>query len=90
MVLRQTLWTTAAGIAIGTALGLGATILLRSEFYGVGPVELIVLLPVAAAMEAVCLIVSLPICLPSLGSLSIQWKPYVTPESYLAIPDARR
>jgi ABC-type antimicrobial peptide transport system permease subunit len=50
MVLRQTLLITGAGTAIGILLGVGATVLLRSQFYGVSAVEWTVLIPVAAAM----------------------------------------
>src|SRR6266850_574510 len=58
MILRQTFWITGAGIALGMSLGVVATILLRSQFYGISPVELTVLLPVSAAMEAVSLLVA--------------------------------
>ena len=53
MVLRQTLSITGAGIAIGILLGVAATVLLRSLFYGVSAVEWTVLVPVAAAMLAI-------------------------------------
>jgi hypothetical protein len=58
MVLRQTLAIAGAGIAAGLLLGIGATILLRSIFYGMSPVEWIVLVPVAVAMLAVSLAVA--------------------------------
>jgi putative ABC transport system permease protein len=58
MVLRQTLAIAGAGIAAGLLLGIGATILLRSIFYGLSPVEWIVLVPVAVAMLAVSLAVA--------------------------------
>jgi predicted permease len=53
MILRQTLSITGAGVAIGILLGVAATVLLRSQFYGVSAVEWSVLVPVAAAMLAV-------------------------------------
>ena len=58
MVLRQTLLITAVGTAIGIALGVGATVLLRSQFYGVSAVEWTVLVPVAAAMLGVSALVA--------------------------------
>jgi ABC-type sugar transport system permease subunit len=58
MVLRQTLLITGAGTVIGIVLGVGATVLLRSQFYGVGAVEWTVLIPVAAAMLAVAALVA--------------------------------
>jgi len=58
MVLRQTLLITGAGTAIGILLGVGATVLLRSLFYGVGAVEWSVLVPVTAAMLAISALVA--------------------------------
>ena len=58
MILRQTLAISGAGVAIGIVLGIGATMLLRSQFYGIGAVEWTVLLPVSAAMLAVSLLVA--------------------------------
>jgi len=58
MVLRQTLWITGAGTAIGILLGVGATVLLRSQFYGVSAVEWTVLVPVTAAMLAISALVA--------------------------------
>ena len=58
MVLRQTLLITGAGTAIGILLGVGVTVLLRSQFYGVSAVEWTVLVPVAAAMLAVSALVA--------------------------------
>jgi hypothetical protein len=40
------------------SLGVVATIVLRSQFCGISPVEWTVLLPVSAAMEAVSLLVA--------------------------------
>jgi predicted permease len=58
MVLRQTLVIAGTGIAIGMLLGVGATVLLRSQFYGISAVEWTVLVPVCAAMLAVSLLVA--------------------------------
>jgi len=58
MVLRQTLSIAGAGVAIGLLLGVGATMLLRSQFYEIGAVEWTVLIPVSAAMLAVSLLVA--------------------------------
>lgn len=55
MIFRQTLFVAGAGTAAGIILGVVATILLRSQFFGIGAVELSVLLPVAAAMLAISL-----------------------------------
>jgi predicted permease len=58
MVLRQTLVITGAGTAIGIVLGVGVTVLLRSQFYGVSAVEWTVLVPVTLAMLAVSALVA--------------------------------
>jgi predicted permease len=58
MVLRQTLAITGAGTAIGILLGVGVTVLLRSQFYGVSAVEWTVLVPVALAMLGVSALVA--------------------------------
>ena len=58
MVLRQTFLITSAGVVIGILLGVAATVLLRSQFYGISPVEWTVLLPVSAAMLAFALVVA--------------------------------
>jgi ABC-type antimicrobial peptide transport system permease subunit len=58
MVLRQTLLVTGAGTAIGILLGAGATVLLRSLFYGVSAVEWTVLVPVTLAMLAISALVA--------------------------------
>jgi len=55
MIFRQTLLVAGAGTAVGIVLGVVATILLRSQFFGIGAVELSVLIPVAVAMLAVSL-----------------------------------
>jgi putative ABC transport system permease protein len=58
MVLRQTLLITGTGTAIGILLGVAATVLLRSQFYGVSAVEWTVLLPVTATMLAIAALVA--------------------------------
>jgi len=58
MVLRQTLMITGAGTAIGILLGVGVTMLLRSQFDGVSAVEWTVLVPVTFAMLAVSALVA--------------------------------
>ena len=58
MVLRQTLMIASAGISMGLLLGVAATMLLRSNFYGVGAVEWTVLIPVALAMLALAPLVA--------------------------------
>jgi len=58
MVLRQTLLITGAGTAIGILLGVGVTVLLRSQFYGVSAVEWTVLVPVTLAMLALSALVA--------------------------------
>ncbi len=58
MVLRQTLAIAGTGVAIGMLLGVGATMLLRSQFYDVAAVEWTVLVPVGIAMLAVALLVA--------------------------------
>jgi predicted permease len=58
MIFRQTLVVAGVGVVVGIALGVGATMLLRSQFFGIGDVELSVLLPVAAAMLSVSLAVA--------------------------------
>jgi ABC-type antimicrobial peptide transport system permease subunit len=58
MILRETLKTTGAGVIAGTVLGIGATLLLRSQFYGIAALEWLVLVPVAAVMLTVSLLVA--------------------------------
>lgn len=58
MVFRQTLLVTGSGAVLGILVGVGATVLLRSQFYGIGSVEWSVLIPVAAVMLAVCFAVT--------------------------------
>ena len=58
MIWRQTLGIAGIGIAIGIILGVGATALLRAEFYGVSPVEWTVLVPVGLFMVVLSLLVA--------------------------------
>jgi predicted permease len=58
MVLRQTLAIAGTGVALGILLGVGATMLLRSQFYNVAAVEWRVLVPVGVAMLAISLLVA--------------------------------
>jgi putative ABC transport system permease protein len=58
MILRQVTRIAGVGIAVGLGLGIVTTVLLQSQFYGIGAVEWTVLLPVAAAMLALSLAVA--------------------------------
>jgi putative ABC transport system permease protein len=57
MIFRETLSVASVGTLIGIALGIAVTIVVRSQLFGIGPVEWSVLVPVAGAM----LVVSLPV-----------------------------
>ncbi len=50
LFLRQTAIISGLGVSVGLFLGVAATILLRSQFYRISPVEMQVLIPVAVAM----------------------------------------
>lgn len=58
LVLRQTLLIAGSGTAAGLLLGVAATVLLRSRFYGIVAVEWTVLVPVTAAMLGISLLVA--------------------------------
>jgi len=58
MILRQTVMVAGSGIALGVLLGVAATAVLRSKFFGIGVVEWTVLIPVGAGMLAVSLAVA--------------------------------
>jgi hypothetical protein len=58
MILRQTGVIAGVGIAAGILLGVGGTVLLKSQFFGISAVEWTVLLPVAADVLAVSLAVA--------------------------------
>jgi ABC-type antimicrobial peptide transport system permease subunit len=53
MIVRHTLLIASTGVGVGRLLGVGATVLLRSQFYQIGAVEWTVLVPVSVAMLAV-------------------------------------
>ncbi len=50
LFLRQTAIISGLGVSVGLFLGVAATILLRSQFYKISPVEMQVLIPVAVVM----------------------------------------
>ena len=52
MIVRHTLLVAGAGVGVGLLLGVGATLLLQSQFYQVRAVEWTVLVPVSLAMLA--------------------------------------
>jgi ABC-type antimicrobial peptide transport system permease subunit len=56
MVLRQTLRTAGVGVAIGIVLGIGLTMLVRAQLYGIGAVEWTVLAGVIAMLTVVLLV----------------------------------
>ena len=58
MILRQTLVIAGSGVVAGLLSGVGVTILVRSQFYNIAPVEWSVLVPVGVAMLAVSLLVA--------------------------------
>jgi hypothetical protein len=58
LVLCRTLVVAGTGIALGMSLGVGATILLRSQFYGIATVEWAVLVPVGGAMLGISVLVA--------------------------------
>jgi predicted permease len=58
MIFRQTLVVAGAGTVVGVLLGIGVTVLLRSQFFGIRMVEWSVLIPVAAAMLGISLAVA--------------------------------
>ena len=58
MVLRQTMVIAGAGVAIGSVLGVGGTILFRSELYGISTVEWTVIVPVGAGMIVASLLIA--------------------------------
>jgi putative ABC transport system permease protein len=58
LFLRQSAIVAGCGVAAGVALGVAATILFRAQFFGIAPVEFHVLVPVAAAMMALALLIS--------------------------------
>jgi len=58
MIVRHTLLLASTGVGIGLLLGVGATVMLRSQFYQIGAVEWTVLVPVSVVMLAVSSLVA--------------------------------
>ncbi len=58
MVVRRAMFIAGVGVAIGILLGVGGTILFRSQLYGINPVEWTVLLPVSVGMLALSVLVA--------------------------------
>ncbi|HEV2222336.1 MAG TPA: ABC transporter permease [Candidatus Acidoferrales bacterium] len=58
LFLRQAALISGAGVSIGLFLGVAATILFRSQFYGIRDVDLHVLIPVALAMVLVSMAIA--------------------------------
>jgi hypothetical protein len=58
MILGQTLRVTGVGVVLGSGLGIVATVLLRSQFYGVRRVEWMALAPVAVAMTLIACVIA--------------------------------
>ena len=58
MVLRQTALVTGIGVGVGIVLGVAATIVFRSQLYGVGALEWVVLLPTALGMLGLSMLVA--------------------------------
>jgi predicted permease len=58
LVFRETLSVAGAGVLTGLALGVAATTIFRSQFYGIHRMEWFVLVPVTAAMIAISLAIA--------------------------------
>ena len=58
MILRQTLTVVGAGVAVGLVMGIAASTLLRSQFFGVHRVEWTALVPVAIVMTLVACVIA--------------------------------
>lgn len=58
MILTDTLTVAGSGVAMGVVLGLVATILLRSQFFGIHRIEWMALLPVAIAVLALASLIA--------------------------------
>jgi predicted permease len=58
LFLRQTAIISGVGASVGLFLGIAATILFRSQFYRISPVEWQVLIPVAAAMVLISMAIA--------------------------------
>jgi ABC-type antimicrobial peptide transport system permease subunit len=66
LILRETLLVAGTGVVIGTLLGVAATVVFRSQMYGIRAVEWTVILPVGVAMLALSLTVAALSARPSL------------------------
>jgi putative ABC transport system permease protein len=58
MVLRETLSVVVIGVSLGILIAVGATVVFRSQLYGVSPVEWTSLLPAAGTMLLASLIIA--------------------------------
>ena len=58
LFLRQTTIIAGFGVLIGLLLGIAATIIFNSQFYGIRPVELQVLIPVAVLILLVSMAIA--------------------------------
>ena len=58
MILRQSLLVSGIGVAAGLALGVAGTAIFRSQLYGIGAVEWMVLAPAGSAMVLVSALVA--------------------------------
>jgi predicted permease len=58
LVFRETLTIVGVGVLTGLALGVAASTILRSQFFGIHPVEWVVLTPVGIAMLGVSLTIA--------------------------------
>ena len=59
LVFRETLIVAGAGVVVGLALGVAASMIFRSQFYGIQRLECYVLAPVAMGMLAASLAIRL-------------------------------
>jgi MacB-like periplasmic core domain/FtsX-like permease family len=64
MVLRRTALIAGIGVIAGTAFGVAATVLLRSQFFGIRAVEWYVLAPVAVSMILLAAVVAIAAARP--------------------------
>jgi predicted permease len=64
MVLKRAALIAGAGVIAGTALGIAATVVLRSQFFGIRPVEWYVLAPVALSMILLAILVAMAAARP--------------------------
>ncbi|MGA8229954.1 MAG: FtsX-like permease family protein, partial [Candidatus Acidiferrales bacterium] len=64
LFLRQTAIISGAGVSLGLLLGVAATTVFRSQFYGIYAIELRVLIPVALAMTLISTVTAYAVALP--------------------------